>query len=313
MKLCRLLQKCHSESFSYAQDEESRVSNGDSSLRNASFRMTKTLVCMLAILFTLTNSILFADGRIVSLKPNITDILLAIKADGDIVGITSYCQWNSEKTRPTIVADYTNIEIERVIALKPDLIISSRENSDQKDISTLKNMGIKALLLDFNSIGSTLASIRTLGEKLDRKKEAQALLNRFSILLNGYKNSKRETKVLLVLGQKPLIVAGPKSFLGEAIEAAGAYNAVGSTSVKYPNFSTEMLIGANPGIIIDMSMGSENRKLWQHRLNWWNQFTTINAVRDNKIFQLDINDFRPSNKLLVGLNKLNSIIGMKKP
>ena len=98
------------------------------------------------IILFFTPNISATPKRIVSLKPNITSILLEIGAEDQIVGITRYCIWPN-KSSPPRVADYLGPKTEAVAALKPDLVIGSKENSLKAPVEALKRMDINVVLL----------------------------------------------------------------------------------------------------------------------------------------------------------------------
>ena len=100
-----------------------------------------------------------------------------------------------------------------------------------------------------------------------------------------------------------MVVTGPGSFMDELIKAVGAVNVAHRGSMKYPHWSMENVIAANPDVIVDMSMGSEAINLAS-----WRQFKTVNAVKNNRIVTLDDSLFRAGPRLPEAVKQLANVI-----
>lgn len=240
------------------------------------------------------------NSRIVSLKPNITEIIFALGAGDQLVGVTTYCKRPSAAKKLPRVADYIRANPEKILALKPDLVLGSQENSSQKEIQFLKNHGVKIELLSFDTLSNLRNSTLQLGQFLEREEQATQLVTQLDQGLKKLKAVSHfpiKPKTLLVVGYDPLVVVGGHNFIEEAFSLLGLENVAQASRLKYPNFSTEQVIQAAPELILDLSMAvpadsPEFQKNFQERLKWWQRFPSIPAVQQKRIIPVDIEEIR---------------------
>lgn len=243
--------------------------------------------------------------RIVSLKPNITDIVYALGEGDRLVGVTKYCDVPQGQVKPAIVADYTRPYTERIMALSPDIVLGSRENSSRRSIESLEKMGIGVRLLPFTTIRETESSIRAIGELLGIRQRGDELAEKFSAEIFGLKKKWKDyplRRVIVVWGVRPIVVAGPGTYMDELLEFISASNAVKDTRIKYPHIGIEEMIALEPDAIIDLSMGSEAQEKEGGRP--WDNIGAIRAVREGRVIAMDVSKFRAGPNLPAALNKL---------
>lgn len=251
--------------------------------------------------------------RIVSLKPNITEILFAIGAGDKIVGATTWCNRPEEAKKIPRVADYINPNVEKIVALKPDLVISSEENSLKRPVELLQKFGIPVLLLPFKSASDVADSILTIAEKTGHGPEGKLLAENIRGELEVKKTDPGKTAKtgLILVGRRPLVAAGRSTFLSEMIELAGGKNIVEGKAL-YPHLNMETIIVKDPDFIIDLSMGSEtvaiNSPSIKSAGSYWAEYKNLKAVRNNDIYNLDISDFRAGPKIVEQIKTLRKII-----
>ncbi len=253
-----------------------------------------------------------AYSQIISLKPNITEILFALGAGSQVVGVTTFCDRPAEAQKIPRVADYITVHPEKVLKLQPDLMLGSTENSSQKEVYFLMDRGIKTELLPFSTLEETMASIRRIGDLLGKEKEAGVLTARMKTQLEALKKdsgTKAKKRILFVVGYDPLIVAGGDNFFDESTEYLGALNVVGKSRLKYPTYSNELLIRAAPEVVLDLTMGTEKQNADpEARLAWWSQFASIPAVKNKQIYFFDIEKMRAVPTLPAALREIFNLI-----
>ncbi len=264
-------------------------------------------------------AIIFSEGiahamptRIVSLKPNVTEILFALGVGDRVVGVTTYCDYPAAAKNIPRVADYVKPYAERIIALAPDLIIGAEENSSKKAVMTLENVGFAVALYRFATLDETFASIEAIGARVGARDRAQKLVREMK---NTFEKMRARhvrgmhPKTLIVCGHRPLVVAGAQTFMDELVTQVGATNVAASGTLAYPHWSAEQVIGANPEIIIDMGMGSEAK------LNdTWKDFHVVDAVKNARIYRTDDSLFRAGPRLMDAVKQLeNAIYGSTPP
>ena len=268
--------------------------------------------CFKIFFFSLLLIILSGDAssssmRIISLKPAITDIIVAMGHGEMLVGVTKYCDIPEDIKKPKIAGDYTKPYIERIIALKPDLVLNSKENSSKKSYESLKSTGIDVILFQFKDTKDMLNSINGIGMAIGKPEDALKLSRRMekemTFLKKRYSNLDK-LRVLILWGRRPMVAAGPASYMDEYLKTIGARNAIENTKIAYPRIGIEELIAIDPDIIVDLSMGSEsgvdNKSIMQ--------ISALKAVKNKRIYTMNAGDFRLSPNIIDGLNKLAKVV-----
>lgn len=243
--------------------------------------------------------------RIISLKPNITDIIYALGAGDKLAGVTQYCKLPKGARDIPVVADYTRPFLERIIALNPDVILASKENAIRRPIEKLSSMGYRVELFSFSSMEEIIESIQGIALAIGEKDRGREIAARMRDDLSSIKErwSHRPVKsAVVVVGARPFIVAGPGTYLDELLSLISVKNAVGESKIAYPRIDLEQLISMDPDAIVDLSMGSETDDRPTNKP--WAGIKALRAVRDGQIVSADSAILRPSPRLTKVLYEL---------
>lgn len=228
--------------------------------------------------------------RIVSLAPNLTEILFALGLGEKVVGVTQDSDYPPAAAEKPKVGTFWQPSVEAVIATRPDLIVALAFEQ-QKDLARrLGRMGYDRLVVDIESVGALFHAIDAVGQAADAGAQASELsqsireeIHRVQTAATGM----RKVKVLWVVQREPLRVAGRDTFINEMIELAGGENAIGSTLYKYPPIGAEEVIAAGPEVIIEPTMAKDATDSRRQALSYWRRFTNVPAVRDERICMID--------------------------
>ncbi|OGQ08422.1 MAG: hypothetical protein A3G32_10050 [Deltaproteobacteria bacterium RIFCSPLOWO2_12_FULL_40_28] len=236
--------------------------------------------------------------RIVSLKPNITEILFALGLGNEVVGVTTYCDYPPQAKKLPPVADYIHADIEAILAQKPTLVMASEENSVKKEIEFLLSRGIPVKTYGFQGIQETLDSIQKIADILGVGQKGAILVAQLKtdLLLTKNRLASHKIQVLALVGKKPIVVVGENNFVGDMIKHVGLENGVVSNT-RYPILSLEEVLRISFDVILDLSMGNETlalEKIYPGVPHW----------KSKKRIVLDMNLFRPSPRLMDGVNAL---------
>lgn len=244
-----------------------------------------------------------APQRIVSLKPNITEILFALGVGDRVVGVTTWCNYPKAATTLPKVGDYLRAFPEQVVAVHPDLIIGSQENSASAPTLQLERMGFKTVLFPFTTLEDTVQSIRGIGQWVGKEAAAEKMARDLTQQLAQLRKTAGSTPpqtVLAVVGHRPLIVAGPQTFLGQLFSTLGLRNVIQAGSLPYPQLNTESLMALNPAVILDLTMGTE---AGEHD-PFWQRYPQLQAVREGRVIAVNMDEFRAGPRLGDGLQHL---------
>ncbi len=192
--------------------------------------------------------------RIVSLAPSITESLFAIGAGGSLVGATSWCTHPPEAAALPRVGDMLAPDLERILALRPDLVVLSIEGNRRETYDALVRLDVPCLVTQPRTLDGVLASLRLLGSVSGRAAAAGALADSLEALRRRYTarqvDSLAAPSVLMVLSLEPLIVVGEGTFLDELIVLAGGRNAGRAGGQAYPALSREEVLVRNPDVLL---------------------------------------------------------------
>jgi iron complex transport system substrate-binding protein len=239
--------------------------------------------------------------RIISLAPSNTEILFALGLGDRVVGVTDYCNYPPEAQQKEKVMGYSTPDIEKIVALNPDLILAGYGNPIDV-VYTLEGLGLTVFGIKTTGLDDLLNDVKTVGEVTDKELEAQALTSQMAIGIQAVTNQTEELeprpKVFYLLwgGEEgALWTAGSGTFVDELIEKAGGvsicHNLTGFTTI-----SIEDVIARDPEIII----ASEGSYDWAR--NETAPLGTTNASQTDRIFTCD-DDLvqRPGPRLVEGL------------
>lgn len=253
-----------------------------------------------------------AKSRLISLKPNITETVYELGSGDQLVGATLYCDYPEAAKKLPRVADYIKADPEKILLLRPDLILASEENSSQKEIYFLMNRGIPVELFSFTTLQETYDSILKLGRVLGKAEQATQVVAKMKAELADLKakfGGGPVQRALFVVGYDPLVVVGGDNFIDDVFPYLGLSNVAGGSKIKYPTWSTEQIIRSAPDWIVELPMGSENQPGKRgSRLQWWQRFPSIPAVAKGQILSFPVEEIRAVPALPLALEKLGGKI-----
>jgi len=245
--------------------------------------MCKFLFLHVAFLFLVLAGKTQDYKRIVSLAPSITRNLYLIEAQGRIAGCTRFCLTEARDSIP-VVANAVNVNMERVAALKPDLVLASGL-TPPKVLDGLERMGIRTLRIkqpgDFDELCEQLVQ---LGEIAGKKALAEKIARECKARLAGVRKgipAGKEPRVFMEIGANPLYTALPGSFMHDYIRQAGGVNIAGG--LENASVSKEFVLVQNPEVILVVGMGVAG----EEEKARWMEIKSLKAVKGKKVFSLD--------------------------
>jgi iron complex transport system substrate-binding protein len=241
----------------------------------------------LLVVFTLN---LYSYDRIIALSPSINEILYALGEDKKIVGNTNFCNYPKDAINKPKVGGYFEPSLEKILALKPDLVIM--QSSSIKLSTKLNKLGIKTKVLKLTTLQDIKETIKTIGDIVDRKKEAKTILASMNQKLKATKSITKDKKILMVIGhnlslEKRIFVVGQNLYFDDIINASGNTNAFKSKRTGQPILNMENIIATNPDIVILLSPYREKKNLTKEQLiEPWLKLP-IEVAKTKNIFIID--------------------------
>ena len=248
--------------------------------------------------------------RVVSLAPNITEIVYALGQAHRLVGATTYSDYPAAADKLPKVGSYVHLDLERIISLAPDLCLAIKDGNPIASVSRLESLSIPVYAVDPRDLESVMDSMSRIGGLLQAQERAEALVRvmrrRLQVVESLVAKTNHRPGLFFQIGVSPIVSVGTNTFIHELIVRAGARN-LSAGNISYPRFSKEQVLGMSPDIIIVTSMAraAVTEKLKQD----WYQWTDLPAVKNERIYFKDSNLFdRPSPRLVDALEILVGLI-----
>lgn len=163
--------------------------------------------------------------RIVSLVPSLTELLHYLGFEDEVVGITKFCVhpevWFKNKER---IGGTKSLKVDRIIELKPDLVIGNKEENTIEDISDLENF-VPVWMSDIYTFDGALDMIRRLGVVLNSEERCEKLISQLRFLFGELESIGKDKSVLYFIWKEPDYLAGDETFIGSLLEKIGFKNA----------------------------------------------------------------------------------------
>ena len=232
--------------------------------------------------------------RIISLVPAATEMLFAVGAGPRVVAVSSYDSYPPEVTKLPSVGALIDPNVERILSLKPDLVIIYGSQTDLKQ--QLARAGIGVFDYRHAGLADVTSTIRALGERVEASQRAEEVAREIERGLEGIRrkiSDRPRPRTLLVFGRERLALrglyaSGGVGFLNDMLDAAGGANVFADVKLQAIQASTEQVLARRPDVILETRAVNS---AWpsgeqQAELNVWNAVGSIPAVRNHRVLFL---------------------------
>lgn len=248
--------------------------------------------------------------RIVALAPSITEIVFALGQEHRLKGVTIFSDFPPEAKQISSVGSYVNLDLEKIVSLKPDLCIATKDGNSKQVVQYLESLKIPVYAVDPKNLSSVMDTILEVGRLLDVSLRATTLVENMRSRIERIKELVETTdhrpRVFFQIGISPIVSVGTNTFTHELIVLAGGKN-LAQGPVPYPRYSQEMVLGLAPEVFIISSMA--RGEVFERVKNKWSRWTNLPAVKNDRICLVDSNILdRPTPRMVDGLELLVKII-----
>src|SRR6185295_4548356 len=228
-------------------------------------------------------------ARIVSLAPHVTEQLFAAGAGARLVAVSEYSDYPEEARRLPQVASSGGVDLERVLALNPDLVVAWRLEATAAALARLETLGLPVFYSEPRRLAQIPDSIEALGELAGTADTAHRVAASLREQLKGLEaqyGSKRAVSVFYQISERPLMTLGGRQFVSDAIALCGGHNVFADSPVMAPQVNVEAVLAADPEAIITASTRPSDRS-WQAL---WRRFPGMRAVRAGNLDAVPMNE-----------------------
>ena len=213
--------------------------------------------------------------RIVSLAPNMTESLFLVGAGDRVVGRTLFCDFPEEVKAVPIVPGGVYPDLERLVELKPDLVVTLGTLATGLPQEFLKENGIALYWSRVETADDVARTLRELGELTGTAEKAGQEADRLMDEVKALASDRCDRRVLFIHGHRPLVSAGKDSWGDQLLALAGVRNAAGELDKKYPVLDMEQVVALKPDFVVDTSFAQERPTLDA----FWEQFDAQDSFK----------------------------------
>jgi iron complex transport system substrate-binding protein len=198
-----------------------------------------------------------APQRVVTLAPSLTEVVLDLGLGARLVGVTRYDDAKEVEGLPR-VGGFLDPSAERILALRPDLLVVQPSPGNRGVIERLAKLGVPVLVVPLENLQEIQGAIASIAEALGEAEAGRALQGRIRSGLHALSSraaAAEKVDALVVYGWSPLVVAGPGSYADELLALVGGQNAAASMKGAFPTLPHEVALAMNPTVVIDATAG----------------------------------------------------------
>lgn len=254
-------------------------------------RQVTTLLCSFVFIFFSSFSFVSSattennqKPSVIALAPHIVEMLFDIGAGEQIIGTTAFADYPKQAEDIPVVGNYLRLQIEKIIAMQPDIIIAWKSGNPSDDLARLKQLGFKVIYSqpnNFNDVANEMLNFGELTKNSNQaKKQVQIFLNALKVIEQQYQD-KPAIKAFYELWSNPLTTVAKGSWPQQFMNICKADNPFKQLEITYPQVNIENVLEENVQLIIQPLSKNQHDKIGFN----WQDWPIIPAVKNKKIIQ----------------------------
>ena len=246
--------------------------------------------------------------RVISLAPHVTELIYAAGGGGRLVGAVSYSDYPPEAKQIPRVGDNKALDLERIAALKPDLIVVWRHGNAQAELERLHALHIPVFFSEPHQLDDVALTLTKLGTLLGTSGTADAAASAYRHDIANLRARFANRPLVSVFYQvwdQPLMTLNGTHMVSDVITLCGGRNVFANLEPLVPTVSTEAVLATNPEAIVTASVGATKPDRPLPQLDRWRAWPSLKAVARNNLFAIDGDLIdRPTPRLAQGAAQL---------
>ena len=240
-----------------------------------------------------------------SLTPSATEVVAALGAEAQLVGVDEYSDFPAAVKRLPKVGSFLAPNLEAIVQLKPSVVIV--DDIHGQTAGALRDNGIRVIECAMHALPDLRAALRTVGDQLGRSEQATAAIAKLDAVVEqaAAHRPAKHPRVLAVIDREAgglgnIVAVGPGSWVDELLAIVGGDNVLVTSGVRYPRVSLEEVLRGEPDVIIDLSQANSDLAPWSQ--------VDVPAVRDHHVKALPMFVSRPTVRLDEALGDLEAAL-----
>jgi iron complex transport system substrate-binding protein len=269
-------------------------------------------------------------NRIISLAPNLTEILFEMGLGDKIVGVTNFCDYPDDAKKKAKIGGMYNPSMEAVVSLRPDMVIMTTDGNLKQFEERLRSLGIRTYVFRARRLIELPQGIRDMGSTLGLRERANALASKVDAAFDRFRNENQKSnrplpplnsdlsrrvyrgvkagqdginkkKVLFIVWPEPLIVAASGTAIDDAISLLGCENIASKAYASYPKYSVEEIIRQAPDVIF---IGKGHADVKAASRNIIEKLSGVPAVEHSGVCYINDSIYRLSPRIMKGIDEM---------
>jgi iron complex transport system substrate-binding protein len=224
--------------------------------------------------------------RIISLAPSLTELLYVAGAGDKLVGVVEYSDYPEEALSLPLIGRFDRFDIERILELKPDLVVAWLTGNPRSTIEGLERLGLTVYVAEPKFLDSIPNQLEKLGQLAGTEGQASEAIDAYAEKLTSLVNRYSATAPVRVFYQvwdRPLMTAGGAELTNDLIELCGGINIFGELTALAPKVNLEAVVLRDPELIVASGI-DERRPAW---LDTWDEWPSMTAVANRQVVFID--------------------------
>jgi len=242
--------------------------------------------------------------RVVSLAPHLTELMFAIGAGDRVVGTVDYSDFPDAARRVPRVGDSALLDLERIVALRPDLLLVWQHGNSPQQLARLAALGVPTYASEARTLADIARTLRDLGVLTAHSEQAQQRATDFDAAVAALRAryaQRRRVEVFYQIWNQPLITINGEHLISQVLDLCGAHNVFAAQRLLTPTVSEEAVLLADPDAIV----AGWSDSYGEAPLAAWRRLRTLRAVRHGHLLQVDPDLLhRQSDRVLLGAQQL---------
>lgn len=243
--------------------------------------------------------------RILCLAPSLTETVYELGAGDSVVGVTDYTEFPAEARKKPSVGGLIDPSMEKIVALRPDLVLMAAHLNREETLKQLEDLSLAVFVVDPQGLAGILKMVQSVAEAINRDAEARTLVRQLSEKQDAVVSRVRgltRPKILVVIWYDPVLTAGNKAFISDAISAAGGASVTADIPQAWPQISMEEVLRRSPDflLLIKELHGGITLDALKTHAGW----ERLEAVRNGRVIYVDERMEMPSPSVFDALEDL---------
>lgn len=244
-----------------------------------------------------------AAQRLLSLAPNLTELVYAAGAGDRLVGVVAYSDYPAAAQRVPLIGDAFRLDFERVMAVRPDLVLAWGSGTPRENVERLRTLGLRVEPVPVDHLDDIPLALEKIGQWAGTTAVAKPAAARFRAALAAQRQALAQQirvppRVFIQIGRNPYYTVNDQHLIGEVVKLCGGRNVFGGLSQLAPVVGEEDIVATRPEVILvldDGRDGGASAKAWKR----WRQ---LPAVRNGQVYTVDSNTLaRATPRVLAGM------------